>query len=69
MPVKDKIHEMFTPGKYLRIHYGKKTCNNGSYPKRNGLKKVVLQLFVPDIVKRVFDGFFYKSENFQHLLI
>ncbi len=69
MPVKNEIHQMFAPCKYLCIHHRKKACNHRPNPKGNRLKQVVLQLFVPDIVEGIFEGFPYQDENFQHLQV
>lgn len=69
MPVKNKIHQMFAPCKYLCVHHSKKACYDRSYPKGNGLKQIMLKLFIPDIVERIFEGSFYEGKNFQHLQV
>lgn len=69
MPIEDEVHEVFTPSEYLGVQHCKKSCNHGPNPKGNGLKEIMLQLFIPDVIKGVFNGFPDKEEDFQHLFV
>jgi hypothetical protein len=54
MPVHNIIQKMFSPGKDFSIHDSYKSCDHRTDPKWDSLKKIVLQLFIMNIV----EGFF-----------